>query len=193
MYLPLEKRLLFSLGSWNSLSHFFKQHLRDTLCSRFSMEKIIDVYYDYLWKGPLLVSRLNNPQSTRQSNNNKHDFLIVDSYELEKVTIFWFDHFELEFGAETLKFCSTHGYYKSPKYERQTPFLSQWTRTSLFGWDWHFKKKTCLYLLMFGNPQCWRMLCRAIGDPWDLWCTYIELRPVSPTLVTHRNLERSQE
>ena len=59
--------------------------------------------------------------------------------------IFWFDHFPLEFGAETLQFRSTHGYYKSPKYERQTPFLSSWTHTSLFGWGCD-QIKTCLYL-----------------------------------------------
>ena len=39
----------------------------------------------------------------------------------ENSMIFWFGHFQLEFGAETLQFCSTHGNSKSSKYEGQTP------------------------------------------------------------------------
>ena len=51
----------------------------------------------------------------------------------ENSIIFWFDHFQLEFEAETLQFCSTHGDSKSPKYEVQTPSQSWWTRIPFFG------------------------------------------------------------
>ena len=33
----------------------------------------------------------------------------------ENSMIFWFGHFQLEFGAETLQFCSTHGECKSSR------------------------------------------------------------------------------
>ena len=51
-------------------------------------------------------------------------FFICRSLIPEKVAICWFDHFQLEFGAETLQFCSTHVDYKSPKYELETPSAS---------------------------------------------------------------------
>ena len=43
-----------------------------------------------------------------------------------------FDHLEMEFGAETWWFWSTHEYYKITKYEFQTPTLSGSTRHHLF-------------------------------------------------------------
>ena len=59
--------------------------------------------------------------------------------------IFWFGHFQLEFGAETLQFCSTHGYSKSSKYEGQTPSQSWLTRRLIFDPNDGKKKHSYLY------------------------------------------------
>ena len=93
----------------------------------------------------------------------KNVFFYCRFLELENSMIFWFGHFQLEFEAETLQFCSTHGDCKSSKYEGQTPSGSGRTRKS-----WYSqvprndsKKKTFLYLI-FGDFQ-WVLCLKSVS------------------------------
>ena len=54
------------------------------------------------------------------------------SLQPAKIHICWMEHLELDYEADIWWFCSTHGYYKTTKYELHSPTLSAPSRSHIF-------------------------------------------------------------
>ena len=77
---------------------------------------------------------------------------------------FHLEHLEMEFEAETWWFCSTHGGYKTTKFQLQTPSRSAPTENPFYPKNFFFSRKKWILKHELRSPFKWRAhLSGALG------------------------------